>query len=112
VREPDGLAMSSRNAYLTPEQRVQALVLNRALTRAADAIGNGERDPKAVAQLVREAVAAEPSVALEYVEVRDPRTIAPMTTIEGSVLVAVAAKVGTTRLIDNVLLEGTPCNAR
>ena len=112
VREPDGLAMSSRNEYLTPEQRAQAVVLNRSLTRAADAIRDGERDPQKIAALVRDAVSGQSGVALEYVEVRDPRTIEPLTTIEGSVLVALAAKVGTTRLIDNVILEDTRCNAR
>src|SRR5262249_12057774 len=114
VREPDGLALSSRNAYLTTEQRAHALVLNRALTQAADAIRNGERDPHAIDSLVRNIVSTEPGVALEYVEVRAPSSIAPLTSIEGSVLVAVAAKVGTTRLIDNVLLDeaGIRCNAR
>jgi pantoate--beta-alanine ligase len=112
VREPDGLAMSSRNAYLTPAEREHALVLSRALTRAADAIRGGERNPQAITELVRTEVSAEPGVALEYVEVRDPRTVAPVTTIEGSVLVALAAKVGTTRLIDNVIFEDTRCAVR
>jgi pantoate--beta-alanine ligase len=105
VREPDGLALSSRNAYLDPQQREAALVLSVALRVAAEAVVAGERDPATVARLVRETVAGEPAVALEYVEVRDVHELTERPTIEGDVLVAVAARVGATRLIDNVTLH-------
>jgi pantoate--beta-alanine ligase len=105
VREADGLAMSSRNAYLTPSDRVAALVLSGALRRAVDAIVDGERDAPRVAQLVRETVATEPRVVLEYAELRDAHELTPMTTIDGSALIAVAARVGETRLIDNVVVR-------
>ena len=126
VREPDGIAMSSRNAYLAVPDREAARVLSRALRRGVDAVVNGERDPACVARIVREVVATEPRVELEYAEVRDARELAPMTTLDGSVLIALAARVGTTRLIDNVFMQidgaqvsadmgdggGSPCNAR
>jgi pantoate--beta-alanine ligase len=104
VREPDGLAMSSRNAYLEPDQRTAALVLSRALRDAAGAVVAGERDANRVAELVRAHVAAEPLVALEYVDVRDAYELTEIDRVDGSVLVALAARVGTTRLIDNVAL--------
>jgi pantoate--beta-alanine ligase len=105
VREPDGLAMSSRNAYLSSEDRRAALVLSRALHAAADAARNGERDTTALLALVGRTVAAEPAVALEYVEARDAHDLMPATKLEGDVLVALAARVGSTRLIDNVILS-------
>ena len=105
VRESDGLAMSSRNAYLAPPDRDAALVLSRALRRAIEDVIEGERDAARVARIVREIVAAEPRVALEYVEVRDAHELTTMATIDGSVLIAVAARVGPTRLIDNVMVR-------
>jgi pantoate--beta-alanine ligase len=106
VREPDGLARSSRNAYLTPEQRHAALVLFRALETAAAFVVAGRRDARAVAAIVERIVATEPSVALEYVDVREAQGLEPVTgELEGDVLVALAARVGDTRLIDNVLLS-------
>jgi len=105
VREPDGLAMSSRNAYLAAPDREAALVLSTALRRAADAIVAGDRDAARIARQVRAVIDAEPRVALEYAEVRDAHDLSRMTTIEGSVLIAVAARVGATRLIDNVVVR-------
>jgi pantoate--beta-alanine ligase len=105
VREPDGLAMSSRNAYLSAPDRNAALVLSGSLRRAVDTVCAGERDATRVAQIVRETIAAESRVALEYAEVRDAHELTPMTTIDGSVLIAVAAQVGETRLIDNVVVR-------
>jgi pantoate--beta-alanine ligase len=105
VREADGLAMSSRNAYLAPADREAALVLSGALRRAVGSIVAGERKAGRVAQLVREIVAAEPRVELEYAEVRDAHELTVMKVIDGSVLIAVAARVGATRLIDNVLVR-------
>jgi pantoate--beta-alanine ligase len=105
VREADGVAMSSRNAYLDTPDREAARVLSDALRRAVDAIVAGERDAARVAHLVRETVSIEPRVDLEYAEVRDAHELTPMVTLEGSVLIALAARVGSTRLIDNVLVE-------
>jgi pantoate--beta-alanine ligase len=105
VREPDGLALSSRNAYLSPDDRRAAPILFRALRAAAEAVIAGERDPQRVIATIRELVATEPAVDLEYVEVRDAATIAPIERVEGDVLIALAAHLGGTRLIDNVGLS-------
>jgi pantoate--beta-alanine ligase len=105
VRESDGLAMSSRNAYLVPADREAALVLSRSLRDAVDTIVGGDRDVARILQLIRACVAAEPAVELEYVEVRDAHDLSRMTTIDGSALIAVAARVGETRLIDNVVVR-------
>jgi pantoate--beta-alanine ligase len=102
VREPDGLALSSRNAYLSAEQRTAARVLSRALGDAVDRIAAGERDPVAVVAEIEQTIACEPAVALDYVTVCDARTMSVIERIDGDVLVALAAVVGTTRLIDNV----------
>jgi pantoate--beta-alanine ligase len=105
VREADGLALSSRNAYLSAGQRAAALVLSHALAAAARATCVGERDAAALVDLIRGIVAKEPAVALEYVEVRTARELTPVATLDGDVLVALAARVGDTRLIDNVVLS-------
>jgi pantoate--beta-alanine ligase len=102
VREPDGLAMSSRNAYLNATDRAAALVLSRALHAAADSIAAGERAASTIERVVRDAVASEPSVQLEYADVRDADDLTAVERIEGRVLVALAARVGSTRLIDNI----------
>ena len=106
VREPDGLAMSSRNAYLSPEERQRALAISAALAEARKAIESGERDAAAVADMLRRRLQAARGVELQYVAVVDPDTLADLARIADKVLVAVAAKVGATRLIDNVLLRG------
>src|SRR5208282_3042174 len=105
VREPDGLAMSSRNAYLDPQQRKQSLVLHRALTHVAKLAKAGERTARKLAAAGREDLATEEAVRLDYFEIVDPETLDPVEDISSGALVAVAAYVGTTRLIDNVLLE-------
>lgn len=102
VRESDGLAMSSRNAYLTPDERRAAPALYRGLRRAADAVARGERDPAAVAAAIRAEVALQPSLRIEYVACVDPDELAVPVWIAGPVLLAVAARVGATRLIDNL----------
>jgi pantoate--beta-alanine ligase len=102
VREPDGLAMSSRNAYLTNEQRGAALVLSRALYEAVDAMHAGERSARAIADGIRRTIASERSIELEYVEIRDAELLEPLDRLDGDVLVALAVRVGTTRLIDNI----------
>ncbi|MBM4020333.1 MAG: pantoate--beta-alanine ligase [Planctomycetes bacterium] len=108
VREPDGLAMSSRNAYLSPGERRQALALPAALAEARRAMETGERDAARLAALVRQRLAAAKGVELQYVAVVDPDTLEDLAIIGGQVLVALAARVGTTRLIDNVLLRRLP----
>lgn len=107
VRESDGLAMSSRNAYLTPEQRKQARVLYRALMRVQTLADRGERRTAQLILAGEEVVGEEPGVRLEYLEIVNPDTLEPVPDISGGALVAIAALVGTTRLIDNVVLTGS-----
>ena len=104
VREPDGLAMSSRNAYLDPQQRKQALVLHRALKLVENLARAGERDAAVLAAAGRAEIALQSSVRLDYFEVVNPETLDPVRGISNGALVAVAAYVGNTRLIDNILL--------
>ena len=106
VRESDGLAMSSRNAYLSPEQRKQATVLYRALMRVQTLADRGERRAAELIRAGEEVVREEPGAKLEYLEIVNPDTLDPVADVSGGALVAVAAVVGTTRLIDNVLLAG------
>jgi pantoate--beta-alanine ligase len=103
VREPDGLAMSSRNAYLTPEQRRDAVALSRGLFAARELWERGERDPRILRERVRD-LAGKNSVALEYVSVADPLTLAELDVAGDAAVVSLAARVGRARLIDNVLL--------
>ena len=102
VREPDGLAMSSRNVYLTAEERAAAPVLYRGLKRAAAAVAAGERNPVRLEGLLAETIAGEPRFELEYARCVDPRTLANPEVISGPVLLAIAARLGRTRLIDNI----------
>ena len=105
VREADGLAMSSRNAYLDAQQRKQALVLHRSLMRVRQLADAGELSSAKLAAAGREEFAAEGSVRLDYFEIVDPETLDPVADVSKGALVAVAAYVGPTRLIDNVLLR-------
>jgi pantoate--beta-alanine ligase len=105
VREPDGLARSSRNAYLDHEQRAAAAQIFAALRAGVDAVQAGERSARAVEALVRERIAREPLLRVDYVEARDAATISAIETIVGDVLLAVAVFCGSTRLIDNVGLH-------
>jgi pantoate--beta-alanine ligase len=105
VRDHDGLARSSRNAYLPAGARQAALVLSRSLEAAADAAVAGERDAATIVAIVLELVATEPEVALEYVAVRELHELTPVDVLDGDVLLALAARVGETRLIDNVTLS-------
>ncbi|GBC94937.1 Pantothenate synthetase [bacterium HR16] len=102
VREPDGLAMSSRNVYLKPDERRAATVLYRSLCAGRDAILAGERDGKKVKELVEKVIATEPLVKPEYVDVADAESLEPLTTLKGEVLISLAAHVGAARLIDNI----------
>jgi pantoate--beta-alanine ligase len=101
VREPDGVAMSSRNQYLAGDERRSATVLSRALRRVADDVRAGERNADALQRVLVETIDGEPLVTLEYAEVVDAATLEPVSEIRGEVLVAVAAHVGRARLIDN-----------
>jgi pantoate--beta-alanine ligase len=104
VREPDGLAMSSRNAHLDAAERERARALHQALSAAGDAVSSGERDPFAVAHRAR-SVLDRAGVVTEYFELVAPETLAPIQRIDGPVLALVAAQVGSTHLIDNELLS-------
>ncbi|APH43714.1 pantoate--beta-alanine ligase [Microbacterium sp. 1.5R] len=109
VREPDGLAMSSRNVYLDADARAQATALNRALD-AADAAhrsgdGDGDGDGDGILSAARD-VLAEAGIDVEYLELRDAETLQPVTRIDRDALLLVAARVGAARLIDNHLLRG------
>jgi len=111
VREADGLARSSRNAYLTAEERARAVGLSRALAQAATLITAGERDSSASEAAAQRELAAH-EIEPEYLDIVDPETLAAVAEIDGPVLVAVAAKVGRARLIDNVLVSPTRTNGR
>jgi pantoate--beta-alanine ligase len=106
VREPDGLAMSSRNAYLDPEQRKEALVLQRSLLVVQQLIEQGENSADNLIVAGRQEFAGKPSVRLDYFEIVNPDTLDPIQAIEDHALIAVAAYVGSTRLIDNLLIRG------
>lgn len=103
VREPDGLAMSSRNRYLGPRERAAAPALYRALGRGRELVAGGEDDPDRVASAIREVVTGEPLFELEYAACVEPETLRPPRRIQGPVLLAVAARLGAARLIDNLL---------
>jgi pantoate--beta-alanine ligase len=104
VREPDGLALSSRNAYLSPEERVRALALSRSLFAARDAAASGERDAHALRAAARAALEAA-GARVDYVEIVHPESLAPLARAEPGSVMLVAAFIGKTRLIDNVKLS-------
>ncbi len=105
MREPDGLALSSRNAYLSADERQRATALYRALLAAQERIQGGERDAQAVTAAMRRVLAEAEPAQIDYAAVADPDTMQLVTCIEGPVLVAVAVRIGPTRLIDNVLVD-------
>lgn len=104
VREPDGLAMSSRNTYLEPNERAAATVLRRSLLLAESLYNDGERSAETIRVRIQELLASEPLVEPVYVSVADVATLMELETIEGKALVSLAARVGKARLIDNVVL--------
>lgn len=104
VREADGLAMSSRNAYLDPNERAQAVSLSRGLGLAKDAFAGGQRDGAALCAIAAREIAKAPLAELEYLEIRDADSLAPVSLITGPVVMAVAARFSGARLIDNVVL--------
>lgn len=104
VREPDGLAMSSRNVYLDPEQRKAATVLYRSLSAARDAYEQGERDAETLRQIVKNVLATEPLAHVQYISCADYDTLEELDTVTGKALLSMAVFVGKTRLIDNFVL--------
>jgi len=108
VREPDGLAMSSRNAYLNPQERKSALVLHRALVAIESRFNQGEKNAAALIEAGKLVLAQEPAVRLDYFDIVDPVTLDPLQQLTRHALLAIAAFVGNTRLIDNILLPGLP----
>ncbi|HTZ98334.1 MAG TPA: pantoate--beta-alanine ligase [Terriglobales bacterium] len=104
VRDADGLALSSRNAYLNAEQRKSALVLHRALVEVQSQFERGERDAAKLVESGKRVIAGERGARLDYLEIVDPEMLEAVDQVVGSALVAVAAFIGTTRLIDNVVL--------
>ncbi len=105
VREQDGLAMSSRNKYLTPEQRRHAPVLYKSLQEAKKRIEQGERRAKTIKQLMLEMIDTVDGSKVDYVEIVETKNLQPVETLEGECLVALAVRLGNTRLIDNILVE-------
>jgi pantoate--beta-alanine ligase len=108
VREADGLALSSRNTYLTPEQRQAALILSRLLNEAGRLIEAGERDAQSLRRRLVQTLATEPLATLDYLEIIASDTLQPLTRLQGEILIALAVKLGATRLIDNRVYQLAP----
>ena len=104
VREPDGLAMSSRNSYLSPEQRIHALFLYKALKKAGEILKNGVRDSSKIIEEATALIKSCPDASIDYIKICDPETLEDVEIIEKPALMAIAVKVGATRLIDNMIL--------
>ncbi len=107
IREPDGLALSSRNVHLTPDERAAAPVLRRALVAARDAWRTGERDAERLRDQMFETLTAEPLVDVEYVSIADAMTLQELTSVDRPALASLAVRFGSTRLIDNEILDPT-----
>ncbi len=105
IREEDGLAKSSRNTYLSPEERKAAVILHKGLTKGEELMRAGEKSAASVIKAITEIIESEPLAKIDYVEAVDFDNIEPIDTIEGTVLVAVAVYIGKTRLIDNVIVK-------
>lgn len=105
VRETDGLALSSRNQYLKPEERRQAVVLSQALARAQTAIQGGERSAAVIRQVLNEQIGTAPAARIDYAAVVNAHTLQPIERLEGEILIALAVRLGETRLIDNLKLS-------
>ncbi|MBN1938278.1 MAG: pantoate--beta-alanine ligase [Candidatus Aminicenantes bacterium] len=104
IREPDGLAMSSRNTYLDPAERKAALVLSRSLAEARAAVDAGNRDAAEIVAAMRAAIESEPLARVDYIEAVDPADLAPVAELREGTIVALAVFIGRTRLIDNMLI--------
>ena len=107
LRDPDGLAMSSRNAYLTPEERQRGLCLSKALLDVERKLAAGETDLGRLQRQLHDPIAATPGVVLDYAVIVDAETLNELTAIQSEMVALVAARVGTTRLIDNLILRRT-----
>lgn len=105
IREADGLALSSRNLYLTPKERQAALVLVRTLREAGKLIAGGERDSRSLKERLLRVIAAEPLAQLDYLEIVTGRDLQPVSQLDGEILIALAVKIGRTRLIDNMVYQ-------
>ena len=105
VREADGLAMSSRNKYLSPKERQQALVLYRSLTRAEELIREGERNADALLQAMQTIISEAPDARIDYIAIVDAETLEPLSTVRHNTVIALAVYIGTTRLIDNTWIR-------
>lgn len=105
VREKDGLAMSSRNVYLSESERGDALVLHQSLKKAESMVGSGERDPKKLIGAIREMILQKKSAKIDYVSIVDVNQLTELQTIGKEALVALAVRFGTTRLVDNAVLK-------
>ena len=104
IREDDGLAKSSRNTYLSEEERKQAVILNQSLNKGMEAIEAGEKDAAKIKQIITDNLNTCPLAKIDYVEVVSFDTIQPIEKVEGAVLIAIAVYIGTTRLIDNRII--------
>jgi pantoate--beta-alanine ligase len=104
VREADGLAMSSRNAYLSAAERTRALCLHKGLTAARTAFAGGERSAEKLLQIINAVITAEKAAVIDYIELRDGVTLEPVSLADGNTLAALAVRIGKTRLIDNCIL--------
>lgn len=105
VREPDGLAMSSRNKYLSPDERKAALILSQSLQQAQSAFEQGERDANTLRRIMTDLITAEPLARLDYVSAANPDTLVELKQIEEKALLSMAVFIGKTRLIDNLLVS-------
>ncbi|SHH77474.1 pantoate--beta-alanine ligase [Sporanaerobacter acetigenes] len=105
VREADGLAISSRNTYLSPEERNDALFLNKSLKLAKNLIENGEKNISIIKNEMKETILSGNNNSIDYIEFVDTKTLNPVSEIKDKVLIAIAVKVGKTRLIDNIVVE-------
>lgn len=106
VRESDGLAMSSRNTYLSPKERKDALVLSRSLKEAKESILNGEKNKEVIREEILDKINEIPYSEIDYVEILDATTLEDIETIDRDVVIALAVKIGKPRLIDNIIVEG------
>jgi len=106
IREEEGIAMSSRNAYLSPEDRKRATVLYRSLVKAKELVDSGEKRTYNIVQAVEKMIGSVKGVSLQYVEIRDAETLERVERVSGPAVIAVAAMVGSVRLIDNIVIGG------
>ncbi|OGW16471.1 MAG: pantoate--beta-alanine ligase [Nitrospinae bacterium RIFCSPLOWO2_12_FULL_45_22] len=105
VRESDGLAMSSRNAYLSPQERLSALCLSRSLAKAEELIRGGEKSPQSIINEISKVIEKEPGAKIDYVAVCHPETLGDLESIDSQALIALAVKIGPARLLDNRLVK-------